>query len=126
MQPSNYYLGPDFSLILGFDINKLEKFEADFFNSEEYTKLRSRLKQNSGTWDFQDQRFEVAKPNRWHPLHLRKPLAEVLRGTITFEEQVDRFILQGREVIELLLTGGELEALTNRLHPIAKNSMSAV
>lgn len=126
VQPSNYHLGPDFSLILGFDINKLEKFEADFFNSEEYTKLRSRLKQNSGTWNFQDQRFEVPKPNRWHPLHLRKPLAEVLRGTITFEEQVDRFILQGREVIELLLAGGELEALTNRLHPIARNSMSSV
>ena len=82
------------------------------------------MKQNSGTWDFHDHRFEVAKPNRWHHLHLRKPLVEVFRGTITVEEQVDRFISQGREVIELLLAGGELEALTNRLHPIARKCMS--
>lgn len=126
VQHSNLNLGSDFSLILCFDIRKLQQFEADFFHSEEYTKLRSRLKENSGTWDLQDQRFEANRPNRWHPLHLRKPLAEVLRGTITFEEQVDRFILQGREVIELLLAGGELEDLTNRLHPIARNIISGV
>jgi len=100
-----------------------KRFEGDFLNSDEYSKLRSRLKENSDTWDFHDHRFEVLKPNRWHHLHLRKPLAEVLRGTITFEEQVHRFILQGREVIELLLAGGELEALTNRLHPIARNTI---
>lgn len=118
VQPSNSHLGPDFCLILSFAIDKWKTVEGDFFHSDEYTKLRSRLKANSGTWDFHDHRFEATKPNRWHPLHLRKPLAEVLRGTITFEEQVDRFILQGHEVIELLLAGGELEALTKRLHPV--------
>ncbi|OUL37440.1 hypothetical protein BV372_02435 [Nostoc sp. T09] len=117
VQPSNSHLGPDFCLILDFAIDKWKTVEGDFFHSEEYTKLRSRLKANSGKWDFHDHRFEATKPNRWHPLHLRKPLAEVLRGTITFEQQVDRFILQGREVIELLLDGRELEDLTKRLHP---------
>lgn len=126
VQPSNLHLGPDFCLILGFDIRKWKSFEGEFFHSDEYTKLRSRLKENSRAWDFHDHRFDVARSNPWHPLHLRKPLAEVLRGTITFEEQVDRFILHGREVIELLFAGGELEALTNRLHPIAKNSISPV
>lgn len=123
---SNPHLGPDFCLILCFDIKKCQEFEEEFFNSEEYTKLRLRLKENSGTWSFHDHRFELALPNRWHPLHLRKPLAEVFRGTITFEEQVDRFISQGREVIELLLAGGELEALINRLHSLAKKSISSV
>ncbi|HEY9804423.1 MAG TPA: hypothetical protein V6D25_29090 [Leptolyngbyaceae cyanobacterium] len=126
VQPSNPYLSPDFCLIISFHISKWKSFERDFLHSDEYTKLRSRLKHNSGNWDFHDHIFEVAKPNRWHPLHLRKPLAEVFRGTITFEEQVDRFILEGREVIELLLAGGELEALTNRLHPLAKKSISTV
>lgn len=126
VQPSNLHLGPDFCLILGFDIRKWKSFESEFFHSDEYTKLRSRLKESSRAWDFHDHRFDVARSNPWHPLHLRKPLAEVLRGTITFEEQVDRFILHGREVIKLLLAGGELEALTNRLHPIAKNSISPV
>ncbi|WP_461947117.1 PDDEXK-like family protein [Nostoc sp.] len=126
VQPSNLHLGPDFCLILGFYMKEWKFIAEDFLHSDEYTKLRSRLKENSRTWDFHDHRFDVAQPNFWHPLHLRKPLAEVLRGTITFEEQVDRFILHGREVIELLLAGGELEALTNRLHPIAKNSISPV
>jgi PD-(D/E)XK nuclease superfamily len=119
----NPSLGPDFCLILSFEIKKWEKFQGEFFDSNEYTRLRSRLKENSKTWNFHDHRFEATKPNRWHPLYLRKPLSEVLRGTITFEEQVDRFISQGREAIELLLAGGELEALTNRLHPIARNSI---
>jgi hypothetical protein len=126
VRPSNLHLGLDFCLILGFAIDKWKPFELDFFNSHEYTKLRSRLKHNSGTWNFHDHRFEATRPNRWHHLHLRKPLAEVLRGTITFDDQVERFISQGREVIELLLAGGELEALTKRLHPIARNSMSPV
>ncbi|MEA5627130.1 PD-(D/E)XK nuclease family protein [Nostoc sp. UHCC 0251] len=126
VQPLSLHLGLDFGLILGFNIQRWQQFEADFFNSDEYTKLRSRLKENSGTWDFHDHRFEVRSPNRWHHLHLRKPLAEVLRGTITFDDQVERFISQGREVIELLLAGGELEALTKRLHPIARNSISPV
>ncbi|BAB74491.1 PD-(D/E)XK nuclease family protein [Anabaena sp. FACHB-709] len=126
VQPSKPYLSPDFCLIITFDIHKWKSFEGHFLHSDEYTKLRSRLKSNFGKWDFHDHIFEVAKPNRWHPLHLRKPLAEVFRGTITFEEQVETFISQGREVIELLLAGGELEALTNRLHPLARNNISAV
>ncbi|MBD2358364.1 PD-(D/E)XK nuclease family protein [Tolypothrix sp. FACHB-123] len=126
VQLSNFHLGPDFCLILAFHIEKWEQFEKEFFNSDEYTKLRSRLKENSGTWDFHDHRFEATRPNPWHNLHLRKPLAEVVRGTITFEEQVDKFISQGREVIELLLAGGELEALTNRLHPLARKGISPV
>ena len=117
----NSHFGPDFCMILCFERNKWHHLEDEFFHSDEYSKLRSRLKQNSGAWDFHDHRFEVAKPNCWHPLYLRKSLVEVLRGTITFEEQVDRFISQGHEAIELLLAGGELEALTNRLHPIANN-----
>ncbi|MBD2200634.1 MULTISPECIES: PD-(D/E)XK nuclease family protein [Calothrix] len=126
VKPSNYHLVPDFCLILAFHIEKWKKFERDFFNSDEYNQLRSRLKANSGTWDFHDHRLEAGKQNPWHPLHLRKPLAEVFRGTITFDDQVERFIAQGREVIELLLEDGELEALTKRLHPIARNSMSPV
>ncbi|MCC5659182.1 PD-(D/E)XK nuclease family protein [Nostoc sp. XA010] len=122
VQLLNSHLGPNFCLILSFHIDMWKHFEGDFFNSIEYTELRSRLKNNSGKWDFCDHRFEAIKANPWHHLHLRQSLTEVLRGSMTFEEQVERFILQGREVIELLLAGGELEALTQRLHPIARNS----
>lgn len=84
--------------------------------------MRSRLKKDSGKWDFVDRRFEIKPINRYAALYLRKSLADVFRGTITLEEQVERFILHGREAINLLLSGRELEDLTNRLYPLAKNS----
>ena len=53
----------------------------------------------------------TAKRPCWHPLILRRPLGEVLKGELTFEEQVERFAGEVREVIGWMLAGGELVAL---------------
>ena len=53
--------------------------------------------------------------NPWHPLHLRRPLVQFLAGTNSFEEQVDRFETAGREALDLLTAGGELEGLRDLL-----------
>ncbi len=122
IEPLNYHLGPDFCLILCFDSIKWKKFQTDFYASDEYTKLRSRLKTDSGEWNFLDSRFEPTTTTPWWlALCLRKSLSKVLEGTITLDEQVARLILHGTEAINLLLAGGELEHLTQRLYPLAKD-----
>ena len=41
-------------------------------------------------------------PNPWHPFHIRCPLAVVLGGTKTAENQVDKFYEDAHKVVELM------------------------
>ncbi len=111
---SNRELGPDFSLVLTYHQDDGEPPREEFLGSDEFARLKKRLAADAGGWDFVDHFLNNPNPNPWHPLHLRKPLLEVMRGTQTFEEQVLAFLKAGREVIEVLLVGEELEAFKAR------------
>ena len=115
-EPSHPGLGPDFTIILSYSL----KADADppvdeFVRSPEFTALRERLRRDPGKWEFVDHYFEHEDPNQWHPLHLRRPLVDVMRGTHTFEEQRIRFLDESQAAIEHLLSGGELETLVARV-----------
>ena len=107
-------LGPDFCLILDFHMEAGTPGREEYLESPEFTALRKRLGQDSGLWSFVDQLHD-RRGNPWHPLHLRRPLVEVMHGTNCFEGQVDRYEATAREALELLLAGGELTGLRDRL-----------
>lgn len=73
-----------------------------------------RLDMVAGHWNVLHHLKEHPRPNRWHPLHIRRPLLEVMRGTATFEEQVERFMVASKEVLEFVLRGGEIAAFWTR------------
>jgi hypothetical protein len=106
--------GGDFALILDILQNDAG-FDADgYLASPEFSALRRRLGASRTPWDFRD---HLAEPRcvKWHPLHLRRPLRDVLGGTRTFEERRDRWFAAADDVTGLLLAGGELAQLRVRL-----------
>lgn len=44
----------------------------------------------------------MKKPNKWHPIHIRKPLLDVFAGTEKYEEQEERFYEAASKLIELI------------------------
>lgn len=110
VEPSQSHLGPDFCFILSYNLkDEISPTWSDFINGDEYRRLQARLADEGRGWDVLDHLKEHDKPNKWHPLHLRRPLLEVMRGTQTLDEQLDAFMKASQEVIELVLRGGELD-----------------
>ena len=107
-RPSSPAKGPDFSVILSFHRDEGTPSRAAYLSSPEFERLRARLARDAGGWDFVDKTAE----DGWHLLHLRQPMLEVFRGTLDVDSQLARFVDHGREGVELLLAGGELEALS--------------
>lgn len=110
VKPSEPLKGPDFCLVLSFDPKEGSPSRDVYLRSPEFKRLQERLTRDPQGWDYQD-----TSAHLWHPLHLRRPILDVLRGTQKLEEQVERFITHGREAIDVLLRGGELEELRKRL-----------
>ncbi len=101
--------GGDFALIL--DVLRDKRFDGDAFSEHDlFTRLRDRLRQDSGAWDFADHHAQL-KRNRWHPLHLRRPLVDVLDGTRTSDERFERWLSAAQDAVRVLLAGGELAQL---------------
>ena len=44
---------------------------------------------------------EVEKPNRYHPIHIQKPLLDVFAGTEKYEEQEENFYEAASFLIKL-------------------------
>ena len=78
-------IGGDFALIL--DVRgKSRKDRESFGNHPCIRTLRDRLRGNAGKWDFADH-YAQLNGNSYHPLHLRRPLQEVIGNTQGPEER---------------------------------------
>lgn len=115
VEPSAPHLGPDFCFVLSYNI-EAENAPTwnDFTGGDEYHRLRARLANEAGRWDVLDHLKEHSRPNRWHPLYIRRPLLDVMRGTQTLDEQLDAFMKASAEVVDPVLRGGELDAFWKR------------
>ena len=51
------------------------------------------------------------KSNRWHPLHIRKPLADIWKDCSNTEERYQQYLFWLREGVKLLVAGGELQSI---------------
>lgn len=116
--------GADFSVIVSVAYDEktgsrvLQPYCADnktFRGQPEYLRLLERLGKDSAGFFFHDHVREVARPNLWHPIHLRKPLADVFTGAATPDQRYVRWLEAARQAVRVLLSGGELQALRDRL-----------
>lgn len=109
VSPSNPELGPDLVVIVSYNQEPgIEPSASAFETSPDFTALRTRLAADSGRWHFEDH-LAARNKNPWHPLHLRRPLAEVVNGAQDADEQRERILSEGTAMLEWLLSGGELE-----------------
>ena len=100
--------GGDFALIV--DIKAKAHERADFANHPCFQALRKRLKGDAGSWDFADHHAQPKK-NSYHPLHLRRPLRDIIGDTDTLEERKARWLEAAHDAVKTLLEGGELAEL---------------
>ncbi len=107
--PGRSRLGVDFVVILSM----YQKVNPGAYESSPaFQALRARLAADHGRWDFHDHLAAVPRPNRWHPIHLRRPLVEVWEGAGTPEARCAAWLAAAREGMELLLRGGEARDLS--------------
>lgn len=117
VSPSDPALGADFVTVVSV-ARKADPFGPDgdeYMSEPEFAALRARLQDNACGWDFHDHLAVVAKPNCWHPIHLRRPLAKVFHGATTPEARHAAWLAAAKDGVALLLAGGELRRLRDRL-----------
>jgi hypothetical protein len=101
MSPSN----PDFTVIISFDHGKHAGYEQWPLYQGMVVQLSTAVAASGTGFEFHHQLYESVfsdGPNRWHPIHIRKPMLELLRGTVTAEDQERRVIEQTAMIIEMI------------------------
>lgn len=104
-EPIDPVKGPDFCLIISFS-SRLH----DFYTEEKSYKklveelLPKKVEQLNDGWQFYDhlKDFEAPRKNKYHPIHIRKPMLDVFCGTESCEDQEDRFYGAASELIKLV------------------------
>lgn len=90
-KPIDSAKGPDFCLILSFN----EDLHNEYPSNPHYMEMVSNLAREVGNlnngWQFYNHLDEVERPNRWHPIHIRKSMLDVFAGTLNTEDQDKRF-----------------------------------
>ena len=110
--------GGDFALILDVE-GKDGRDGAERENFGKHpciVRLRERLRGGSGDWDFADN-YAQETGNRYHPLHLRRPLRSVIGGTDTPEQRKANWLDAARDAVGVLMAGGELAEYRRQVGP---------
>jgi hypothetical protein len=124
MNPANHRVswsqpdrGPDLTVILSFHLDPGTPDRHAFLGAPEYHALQARLAaEGPGAGvDVYDIARDHGAPNEWHPLHLRRPLADVLHGAADASAQTAAVLTAIDALVDLLQRGGELTALLQRL-----------
>ena len=104
-EPIDPVKGPDFCLIIDFS-QSLHNF---YTEEKSYKKLVEELlpqkvEQLNDGWQFYDhlKDFEAPRKNKYHPIHIRKPMLDVFCGTESGEDQEERFYEAASKLIRLV------------------------
>lgn len=100
---------PDFSIIISFE----QDLHQVYYNSPNYktfiNRLSTQIKNLGNHWNFHNHLEQDPNPNRWHPIHIRKPMLEVFRETRTNEDQVERFMEHAKDILKIIFNEGSSE-----------------
>lgn len=120
-EPIDLVKGPDFCLIMSFDQSL-----HDFYTEEKSYKklveelLPKKVEQLNDGWQFYDhlKDFEAPRKNKYHPIHIRKPMLDVFCGTESCEDQEERFYEAASTLIRLVAEEESFWALRESLQRI--------
>ncbi len=96
--------GPDFCLIFGFKEDLHDEYPSNKYYIEMVSNLSIKVASLNRGWQFYNHLDddEIKKRNKWHPIHIRKPMLDVFVGTSTVEEQAKRFYETANELIKIV------------------------
>ena len=102
-EPIDSAMGPDFCLILCFATHLHGTYKKNEHYRELLCNVQQKLNDESKGWEFYNHLEDrtVRNPNKWHPIHIRKPLLDVFAGTENYEEQEERFYEAASFLIKL-------------------------
>ena len=108
--------GADLAVIL--NVNRKagkEGIDGDaFVRQPEWLELVAHLRTNAGPLVFVDHLLTSPRPNRWHPVHLVRPLADLWAGLEGPEDRYKALLDSLREGARLVAEGGEFASLRER------------
>lgn len=102
-EPIDRVKGPDFCLIISFS-----RSLHDFYTGEKSYKklveelLPKKVKLLNDGWQFYNHLDDHNAPNKYHPIHIRKPMLDVFCGTESGEDQEERFYEAASKLIRLV------------------------
>lgn len=101
-EPIERVKGPDFCLLISFT-----GLLHNFYNGEEnweklVEELSKKVKRLKDGWEFYNYLDDHNSPNKYHPIHIRKPMLDVFCGTESCEDQEDRFYEAASKLIRLV------------------------
>lgn len=94
---------PDFSVILDFKVQLFPDYDQHPLYMSMKAELRDKIQCELPDLEFHDHlESGVDNPNRWHPIHIRMPMVDLFRGTITAEDQDKRFIEKASSILKII------------------------
>lgn len=104
---------PDFCVIISFATSlhntypKSETYKA-FVNL-----IEKQINELNQGWNFYHHIEDktVKNVNKWHPIHIRKPMLELFKGTMTTEEQDARFMESAEQILNIIFKSDEFKDL---------------
>jgi len=96
--------GPDFCLIIDFQYDLHHKYPSDPDYTDFIKKVSEKVTALNNGWEFYHH-LDDRKPgpqNKYHPIHIRKPMLDVFVGKTTIEEQDDIFYQTANQIIKIV------------------------
>jgi len=116
------YSNPDFTINLSFhkSVHSVYSINKNYIELVKY--LEDKIRKLNKGWDFYHHiKDDDAKvKNYYHPIHIRKPMLELLRGTMHSEEQENRFMEAVNEILPIILNSEHYINLKNDLKEVMK------
>jgi hypothetical protein len=100
LSPTN----PDFSISLDFNIELYPNYTDNPLFRRMVTELSESVARLTPEFQFLDHLATSKNPNRWHPIHIRMPMLELLRGTRDAEEQRLRVIDATSSILKQIMS----------------------
>ncbi len=123
-KPINATKGPDFCLIIDFDSSLHSQYPSNSHYIEFVNKLSKKVCDLQNGFQLYNHLADtkIKGKNKWHPIHIRKPMLDVFVGALTVEEQADVFYRTANELIKLVTEEQSFWRLRNDCKKISNNS----
>lgn len=93
---------PDFSIIIDVNINQHPDYDLSPLYRAMVNELAIAVAEQCAGFEFHHHRDESKNPNRWHPIHIRMSMLELMQGTDSAEAQLRRLIEKTSSVLTAL------------------------
>ena len=91
-------------MILDFEDDLHNQYPSNSHYNEFVKIVSEKIKTRNDGWEFYHHLDDnkIGKKNKWHPIHIRKPMLDIFSGTTSIEEQADIFYETANKLIKIV------------------------